>query len=539
MESMREVSSPIGERKTGADGKAPLCFRFSFSWMVVLINVGTNLIGFFVVQLLFRYANLLQEGSAASALERRATFGVLALLVPAAIAVLYWLAGPVTRAVDRIKHNRTVPPLALDKARRRVLNLPLLAAVMNLVAWLIPAITFPVVLWLQYSGSFSTLFVYILYNFSNALMITLLAFVFLEQVCRGAVIPVLFPEGRIHDQKGTAVLTIRHRLMIMYAAICLIPMLQTALIVHANACTVESCDNPAKILKNLEWFAAVLFLFTSTYGLWLAMLFSHKLAKPAEDIMEVTEKIRAGDYDARVTVTGNDEIGYLGESVNHMARGLKEKERIHKILDLFTSPEISREILSGRSFEGAESRRVTLLFSDLRGFTTMAEQLPPEEVLDSINGYFRAMSAAIIEHGGIILQYVGDEIEAVFGAPLDDPNHADHAVSAALAMRARLESLNQERSEEGQAPFRHGIGIHTGTALAGIVGSDRKISYAMVGDTVNIASRIQELNKQMETDVLISGETYRSLTVHRTVVGPLTVKVEGKTRSVEVFQLVG
>ena len=150
---------------------------------------------------------------------------------------------------------------------------------------------------------------------------------------------------------------------------------------------------------------------------------------------------------------------------------------------------------------------------------------------------FGAMSEAIVENGGIVLQYVGDEIEAVFGAPVHDPDHADKAVSAALSMRERLDKLNQERRAKGGDSLRHGIGVHTGQALAGIVGSKYKISYAMVGDTVNMASRIQELNKEMNSDILISEETYRSLKRPVQVSGPVSVSVRGKRQSLEVYQL--
>jgi len=377
-----------------------------------------------------------------------------------------------------------------------------------------------------------------LYNFTNALMITLLAFVILEYACRRSVIPILFPDGRIHDQRGTIRLTIRGRLMIMYGALCLIPMFQTALMINANASLPSTRLNPWNALNNLGSFALILFGFTAVYGFWLASLFSRNLSEPTREIMDVAEKVRSGDYDSQARVVTNDEIGYLGDRINEMARGLVEREKIREVFNLFTSPEIAREILSDGTAGMGETRVVTLLFSDLRGFTRMAEQLPPEQVVKSINRYFSEMSAAIVEHDGIVLQYVGDEIEAVFGAPMDDPEHADKAVAAALEMRLRLASLNEERGERGQEPLHHGIGVHTGKALAGIVGSKYKISYAMVGDTVNIASRIQEINKELDSDILISEQTYRSLKVQREVSSPYSVSVKGKTNVVNVYQVI-
>ncbi len=368
-------------------------------------------------------------------------------------------------------------------------------------------------------------------------MITLLAFVLLQYACRKTAVPVLFPQGNLRDQKGTLKLGIRARLLILYGAICLLPMLQTALVINAGRSPAFAEVAPLTVLHNLGTFSIILFTFVALYGLWLVSLFSKNISEPIEEIMQLTKRVKAGDYEARAQVVSNDEIGYLGDRFNEMSQGLEERERIRDMFNLFTSPEIGAEILAGKVSVDGEIREVTLLFADLRGFTAMAEHLAPKQVVQSVNSYFSAMSEAIVENGGIILQYVGDEIEAVFGAPARDPDHAAKAVAAALAMRTRLDTLNRERASLGQEPLRHGIGVHTGDALAGIVGSKYKVSYAMVGDTVNMASRIQELNKEMNTDILISEETYRSLKVPIQVSGPVSVSVRGKRQSLDLYQV--
>ncbi len=516
----------------------PRCFRLPFSWMVVCINVGSNLVGFFLVQVLLGYAQPLKSWHRSFIPDLGDALMLLAILVPTAAAILVLLAAPVSRVLRVLRSGGAPQPEQLEAARRRVINLPFYVALMNLVAWIVPVVAFPLQLGLHNKLPWSIVGLFAVYNFTNALMITLFAFIFLEHACRSAAVPLLFPEGRVRDQKGTIRLTIRNRLMIMYAAICLGPMVQIALVMNANAAFDASLIDPPIVLKKLGTFALILFSFTALYGLWLAALFARNLSAPAREIMEVAEKVATGDYDTQVGVVSNDEIGYLGDRVNEMSRGLKERERIREMFHLFTSPEIGKEILSGRTFAGGEIRRVTLLFSDLRGFTTMAERLPPEQVVESINSYFSEMSTAIVENGGIVLQYVGDEIEAVFGAPMDDPRHADKAVAAALVMRERLNALNRRRASRGEEPFRHGIGVHTGPALAGIVGSRYKLSYAMVGDTVNIASRIQELNKELESDILISGDTRKSLTKTYSVSDPVTVSVKGRERPLEVYRLI-
>ena len=512
----------------------------SCTWLVIGINVGSNLAGFFLVQLLYRYAHPVpQWRKMISPLEWEVGFALLAFLVPIAVLILHRIAAPVNEVITALRTGEGVNPEALERAKRRAINLPFFAALMNLVAWIIPAVAFPVIFSIRAPVPVFNALAGMVYNFSNAIMITLLAFVLLEQACRRRIIPQLFPEGRLRDQKRTVALTIRTRLMILYGAICLIPMFQTVLITNVTTTRALSDADLQAVLINMGTFSIILFAFTATYGFWLATLFSHNLSEPAGEIMAAAEKIRSGDNNVTVQVVSNDEIGYLGDRVNEMAKGLREREKIRKLLNLFTSPEIGREILSGRTFEGAQIRRVTLLFSDMRGFSGMAERLPPELVLDAVNSYFDEMSAAIIEHGGIILQYVGDEIEAVFGAPLDDPLHADKAVAAALAMRERLEKLNEKRLGRGDEPLLHGIGIHTGTALAGLVGSRHKLSYAMVGDTVNIASRIQDLTKELKCEILISEQTHKALTSPRESEGPLTVSVKGKTKTVEVYRLNG
>lgn len=506
-----------------------------FSLCVVLVNVGGNLLGFFTVQLLLSYARPSQEWEISTLVDARTSIALLAFLIPTAVLILLALAAPVSKVIAAQKRQEPVPEAAWNDARKRAINLPFQAAFMNLLAWILPAVAFPLAKAVQGQIPLFSVGLYILYSFTNALMITLLAFVLLQHACRKAAIPLLFPHGHVGDQAGTLKLSIRTRLMVLYCAICLVPMFQIALVVHTGGSHALTHAEPMKVLDNLGAFSLILLLFTAAYGLWLVVLFAKSLSEPLEEIMNVAEKVRVGDFEGSVQVVSNDEIGYLGDRVNEMSRGLGERQRIREMFDLFTSPEIGERILSGEVSTDGEIREVTLLFTDLRGFTSMAERLSPKQVVESVNAYFSAMSEVIVENGGIILQYVGDEIEAVFGAPVADPDHADKAVVAALAMRRVLEKLNRDRAALGREPFRHGIGIHTGQALAGIVGSKYKVSYALVGDTVNLASRIQDFNKETNTDILISGATYRSLKHVPKVSGPVRITVKGKQQPVDVF----
>jgi class 3 adenylate cyclase len=153
-----------------------------------------------------------------------------------------------------------------------------------------------------------------------------------------------------------------------------------------------------------------------------------------------------------------------------------------------------------------------------------------------LNTYFTLMEGAIRAHGGLVLQFIGDEIEAVFGAPVPEPRHADHAVAAGLEMRRRLAAWNETRRAAGSIAIRHGIGIHTGEVLAASIGSPQRLSYALVGDPVNLASRIQDLTKEVGAEVLVSGETVRRLHDPVALEALPAVRVKGRSAEVEVYR---
>jgi adenylate cyclase len=241
---------------------------------------------------------------------------------------------------------------------------------------------------------------------------------------------------------------------------------------------------------------------------------------------------------ARAAVVSNDEIGSLAEGFNRMVVGLEDRDFVKDTFGKYVTPEVRDEILAGRVRHEGEQREVTILFADLRDFTPWVEATEPREVVRELNRYFGEMEAAIRRHGGLVLQFIGDEIEAVFGAPVLASDHARRAVRAALDMRAGLRAFNAERAAAGKPPLRHGIGVHTGTVLAGSIGGADRLSYALVGDAVNLASRIQDLTKDAGTDILISATTRGALDSDVTVTPLPAARVKGRSAEVEVFAVV-
>lgn len=285
--------------------------RGGFKWRVVAVNVGSNLVGFFIVQLLLRYAQPVEEWRQFSDLDRFINVALLLVLIPASIYFLVRLSRPVDEVLPLIQAGERIDPDRLSSARARVINIPYYAALMNLVAWLAPSVAFPLALSLRESLSFSNILIYVIFDFSKGLMISLLAFVFLEYSIRRDIIPKLFPKGGLRDCCGAIVFETRHRLMVMYVAICFLPISQITVMISANASFAKSGLTAEQVLGNLKVFSIILTAFVSVYGFWLAMLFAKTISEQTKRIIEVTERVRSGDYNGRVSVVSNDEIGYL------------------------------------------------------------------------------------------------------------------------------------------------------------------------------------------------------------------------------------
>jgi len=227
----------------------------------------------------------------------------------------------------------------------------------------------------------------------------------------------------------------------------------------------------------------------------------------------------------------------LGWMVELEKRRERERDFIKHTFGKYVDECVRDKILNDAVPPDGELRTVTVLFADLRDFSVLAEKTPPRDVVKIINQYFTEMAEAIKNNQGLVLQFIGDEIEAVFGAPLALPDHQKRAVQAALDMRQRLLQVNAQLAVEGYGPLRHGIGIHTGQVLAGNIGSPDRLSYAMVGETVNLASRIQELNKRYGSDILVSATTQASLSNNMPLQKLASATVKGKTESVEIFKV--
>ena len=205
----------------------------------------------------------------------------------------------------------------------------------------------------------------------------------------------------------------------------------------------------------------------------------------------------------------------------------------------YVSKDVFDQLMSDPSKAGlgGQRRTMTVLFSDIRGFTTFSEQGEPEEIVQQLNEYFSRMVHVVFEHRGTLDKFVGDAVMALFGAPLDDPDHAEHAVQAALAMLKELEELNRGWAAEGRPTLAIGVGVNTGDMVAGNIGSESIMSYTVIGDAVNLGSRLESLNKQYGTSVIISDATRERLQGRYDIRALGDVVVKGKSQPVAIFEV--
>ena len=263
------------------------------------------------------------------------------------------------------------------------------------------------------------------------------------------------------------------------------------------------------------------------------------IAAPLQALVAAMRRLLAGDFSQRLEVRREDEIGYLARSFNEMVAGLEERERIKETFGRFVSHDVAAAVLGGRVPLGGERREVTILFQDVRGFTTLAEQVAPPVLVGIVNLLFTEMVAAVEAQGGVIRQFTGDGVMALFGAPVEHSDDPARAVRAALDMVARLPALNARFAAEQLDPIRIGIGIHTGDVVAGRIGPDRRSEYGVVGDAPNLASHIEGLNKEMDTTILVSGVTAARLGLEFQLGRRAVVPVKGKEKPVEVVEVLG
>ena len=226
-----------------------------------------------------------------------------------------------------------------------------------------------------------------------------------------------------------------------------------------------------------------------------------------------------------------DTMGYVDKIVSSAEKIAQINSTFGKVV----SPQVRDFLLSDNPDLGGQDIDVTVMFCDIRGFTTISERLEPKEIVSMLNRYFTRLEKPIVENGGIINKYIGDAIMAVFGVPLQSKTHAHDAWKAAQGMRKQLAALNEELKKEGRQEIRFGIGLCSGKVLAGNIGTANRLEYTVIGDTVNTASRIESLCKTYKTDLLISEQTKELLPDEVSLTFIAESEIRGKEKRIKLY----
>jgi class 3 adenylate cyclase len=275
----------------------------------------------------------------------------------------------------------------------------------------------------------------------------------------------------------------------------------------------------------------------------LAFLIARSIVRPVRQLTDIADRLEKGDYrvpELAHAPTDGDELAVLTRAFASMARGLELREKERDVFGRVVSPEVREKLLEGTLGLGGETLHVAVLFSDIRGFSTLTERTPAHELVSLLNEYLTAMTEAVRPFKGYVNNFIGDAIVVVFGAPVASSDVEVRAARAALAMREALAALNERRTKRGEQPIANGIGLAAGPVVAGQIGSLERMLYTVIGDCVNVAARLESMTKEYpEHPILatraIADASQNAGDLKLISIGAHTVK--GRVASVEVFGL--
>lgn len=298
-----------------------------------------------------------------------------------------------------------------------------------------------------------------------------------------------------------------------------------------------------KILKSIRTgkiYIIVLTVIITFAGILLSLGLSMYFSGPITKLRVSAKALGSGQFSNRVSIYRNDEFGDLALAFNRMAEDLELNEKVKSSFGRYVTPEIMDMILKNPDSHWMKGSKVeaSVLFVDIRDFTSLSEDKTPESIVDLLNEYFSRITESVIKHGGHLNKFVGDEAMAIFGAPISNPRHAEAAIKAALDIREKIEHFDKKKDMD-DVDIQVGIGVNSGEILAGNIGSQKKMEYTVIGDNVNVASRLTSMAKPGE--ILISRQTYDlikeniSVKVERRGM----VAVKGKKIKIDVFNVQG
>jgi adenylate cyclase len=294
-----------------------------------------------------------------------------------------------------------------------------------------------------------------------------------------------------------------------------------------------------KITNNMQIILILISVMGLILGTFGAMLLSRYLTRPIHELVNGFKAIANGDLRQVLSKKADDEIGDLMSAFNEMTRSLMEKEQIKDAFRRYVSRQVAEEIFKNpdqyiETLRGSR-RKVTILFADIRGFTPLTERLSAEDVVTLLNEVLTSMTKVIFKHEGTVDKFIGDSIMAVFGAPIAHVDDTDRSIHAAVEIQRAIQEMSEQRKREEREIINVGIGINSGEVVVGNIGAKVRLDYTVIGGSVNIANRLQEVAGGGE--IIISESVFKETTASYKYSEPMLIKVKGKEEPIKIYRV--
>lgn len=509
-------------------------------WLGALITVGSNLLAVFTSSRTFGAMGGVSDFALAvhRQSERLALYYNPVAFIGTS-AIIYVYLRPI---IIYFTHQRGEPASLL--VQRRAVSTPLTVAFMGLVPWLLGCVVFPAAAFITFGRwSPELMSQQVLSPLVSGFLAATTTYLLLDWLFRARIAPHVFPAGRLAEAPGALMLGVRGRLLVFLLAVAFTPLFTMLGLVRAAVARLDAGVPMAKVMPILSHASSVTFAVYVLLGVALTLILARVLTRPLVQVAGALHRVQSGDLEVDVRVGSSDEVGVLADGVNAMVAALREKEHILQTFGRVVEPSVRDQLLSGELRLGGELRVASVLFCDLRGFTAFAEHTPAPAVVATLNDFFTVVTGWVRECGGYVDKFIGDAVLVVFGLFDNDP-HAARSASAAAAVRCgvgirqRVADLNVRRHAAGQPPLAVAVSVHTGEVLAGRIGAEDRHEYTVIGDTVNVAARLQQFAKELGHDLLVSETTYELARAHG-VAAPVTlqdsVSLRGRREPVRVF----
>jgi adenylate cyclase len=442
---------------------------------------------------------LLTEAQRRIFVDTTARFNIF--VYPPAFAVWVWIVWSLRAPFRALTRGEPVDRERLARARRRVINLPWWVVVVCGTGW---ALCIPVFLYRLQAGAeplHVMVYAHLPISFAISGMIaTTHGFFGVELLSQRLLYPVFFHDAPAWRTPGGHALSLRERGLLWALS--------------AGVCPIVSLVMLAVVPKTVEapGFALAVGAIGVLFGLVTAWLVGRLVTEPIDDLTGAALSVSKGDLGIKIERTRADEFGPLIDAFNTMVGGLREKVRIEENFGRHVGQAVARQIMERPEGLGGAEQEITVLFLDIRGFTARAANAPPAAIVGLLNAFFAEMVEVIERrHGGIVNKFLGDGLMAIFGDWTGRADHADAAFGAATDMLVALSAFNARLTAQGEAPLRVGIGVHTGAAVVGSIGSPHRMEYTAIGDAVNVASRVEGVAALLGEQLLVTAATRAAL----------------------------